>query len=441
MGEARQAVVLIHGIGEQRPMSTLRGFVATVLSFFADQLGGKPAFYSKPDAYDETFELRRIIAQQPKRTDFYELYWAHLMPDAHWNRIASWFWLMMLRAPKNVPLRILPIWLLSWAAMFAAAVVILPQLVSWLAGVVDPVASRPSVPWIAGALVAALSAIVLSYVGDAAIYFGSSPRNIEARRRIRALGLNLLRQLNADPRYDRIIVVGHSLGSVVGYDVINLCWHRLLDEWRNGYLARVNAGQAPLNGTKQVMAAEAMAKGNPDDFDLARWEAQTDAVRAEIAANGYDWKIAHFISLGSPLTHADLLMAANRREFSERKEQREFATAPPYLENKGFTYYHRFRTANGKTKSIRVPHHAAAFSAMRWTNIYFGRPFRWGTDLVGGQVSNLFGQGVRDICVHSNIWMGLLSHIHYWRLPRGRQYNSAPQVLMEALKLDRGTAE
>ena len=48
----RQAVVLIHGIGEQRPMETLRAFVKAFLK--------DGTYHSKPDTLSASFELRRL---------------------------------------------------------------------------------------------------------------------------------------------------------------------------------------------------------------------------------------------------------------------------------------------------------------------------------------------------------------------------------------------
>src|SRR5262245_6509860 len=63
----RQAVVVIHGIGEQQPMGTIRSFVDAVLP----SEGEVPAYYSKPDRLSELFELRRLQATG-SWTDFYE---------------------------------------------------------------------------------------------------------------------------------------------------------------------------------------------------------------------------------------------------------------------------------------------------------------------------------------------------------------------------------
>ena len=55
----RQAVVLIHGIGEQRPMETLKGFVAAF--FPGDDFDfGDRSYYSKPDEVSDSYELRRF---------------------------------------------------------------------------------------------------------------------------------------------------------------------------------------------------------------------------------------------------------------------------------------------------------------------------------------------------------------------------------------------
>ena len=66
--------------------------------------------------------------------------------------------------------------------------------------------------------------IVLGYVADAARYLAPEPANIEARNNIRSEGIHLLRTLHATGKYHRIVVVGHSLVSVLGYDIIRNLW-------------------------------------------------------------------------------------------------------------------------------------------------------------------------------------------------------------------------
>jgi hypothetical protein len=111
----RQAVVVIHGIGEQRPMETLRSFVRGVV--------GKRGALSKPDRITSTLELRRMAvpgdtdAWQPGQhvsTDFYELYWAHLMSGTSWHHVIAWVQTLMLRPAKTVPSRLRAVWWGSW---------------------------------------------------------------------------------------------------------------------------------------------------------------------------------------------------------------------------------------------------------------------------------------------------------------------------------------
>ena len=74
------------------------------------------------------------------------------------------------------------------------------------------------------ALLLLLQGLVLNYIGDAAIYLSPEPRNIQARQAVRDAGVALFESLHsgldAEHAYDRIVVVGHSLGSVIGYDIL-----------------------------------------------------------------------------------------------------------------------------------------------------------------------------------------------------------------------------
>src|SRR5690242_7095073 len=58
------------------------------------------------------------------------------------------------------------------------------------------------------------------YLGDAARYFRNSPANVAVRRAIRKNAVDTLANLHASGYYDRIVVVAHSLGSVVAYDML-----------------------------------------------------------------------------------------------------------------------------------------------------------------------------------------------------------------------------
>src|SRR5712692_4674502 len=96
----RQAVVVIHGIGEQRPMGTLRGFVDAVLPDPASRKGKtrKPKFWSKPDRMSETLELKKLTAPQTRSqppTDFFEFYWAYQAQGTKYAHVVAWLWTVL----------------------------------------------------------------------------------------------------------------------------------------------------------------------------------------------------------------------------------------------------------------------------------------------------------------------------------------------------------
>src|SRR4051812_4424535 len=75
MARSRQAVILIHGVGEQRPMETLRSFVDSTLDSPPHQAtpptqqkraGTMPKFYSRPDFLADNLELRRLVSSGSK---------------------------------------------------------------------------------------------------------------------------------------------------------------------------------------------------------------------------------------------------------------------------------------------------------------------------------------------------------------------------------------
>ena len=65
---------------------------------------------------------------------------------------------------------------------------------------------------------------VLRVVGDAARYLDCSPENVAERQEVINEGVTLLTGLHRDPQIDRIVVVGHSLGSVISYDILKRFW-------------------------------------------------------------------------------------------------------------------------------------------------------------------------------------------------------------------------
>jgi hypothetical protein len=390
-------------------MDTLRGFVDAVWK--TDPAVHNPnardpgATWSKPDHASGDFELRRITTPENRegcRTDFFEFYWAHMMEGTQFSHLLAWAKLLLFRAPGKVPPQLRPL----WYGLIGLALLIVVALVAFHRSADQIPAGWKALATIASPLLwAFVGGFVLKKVaGDAARYLHVAPGNIESRRRIREAGIKLLESLHAPNRYDRIIVVGHSLGTVIGYDVLTHYWSRCHDQF--------DPEKAQATGAMEAL--EALAR-DPDKIGARadEWQIAQSAYFDELRAAGHPWLVTDFVTLGSPLAHAILLMARTDEEFARKKTEREFPTCPPTLETsilaglpaQRFTY---------RPKKKWLPHHAAVFAPTRWTNVYFDCQWvAWG-DVIGGPIRNAFGPGVLDIPVNTRLRGGLFSHTLYW---------------------------
>lgn len=424
----KQAVVLIHGIGEQKPMQTLRSFVGALLGPGEE---GKEPFFSKPDPMSELMELRRLQSAGRPTTHFYEYYWAYNAEGTKLIDVLSWLWQLLARSWRNVPASARGLWLTAWLLTLGLLIAIwqlpLGHLRTWFKAEADAL----SLTWLAlltAGLV--LNAVAVSYLGDAARYMSPKPSNIRLRRAIRAEGIKLLRALHDGGEYDRIIVVGHSLGSVIGYDLISYLWQEYHDRYPAladpAFQAFVrdtmsrNESPQPVIRDQLSTIGESLQPGSAED--VARFQAVQLEGWRELRRYGNPWRISDFVTLGSPLAHGMMLMATSREDFDERKRQRELPTCPPTRDTKGYAYSSPTPVdiGDGQKFTPLVLHHAAPFAVTRWTNLFF--PARCGLfgDIVGGPLQSAFGAGIRDVPVSTNALANLagwtpLSHTRYWR--------------------------
>lgn len=421
MPEARPkktAVVVIHGMGEQWPMDTLRGFVDAAWTTDTELVGRRfSQTYSKPDAITGSFELRRIttrpwVGADARRVDFFEFYWAHLLRDTSLSAVIGWLLRLLVRRPSRVPRRLLGGWLFGLLLFAAAgALAVLSQLL-------PETALFPGLPAFVLPALAALGAVFSALwlrpvAGDAARYLSPAPGNVAVRQAIREAGIDLPRKLQASGDYDRIIVAGHSLGSVIGYDVLNHAWGRLDHAAMAAGHAAGSAAMAALGALER--AAGKLAVDTPPADALANWRAAQRAYFAALAQlKGGDgqplWLVSDYVTMGSPLSKADVLLAPDAAELKRRKARREAPTAPPWLEKKTPP-----RLSYPIRAEARTPHHGAAFAPTVWTNIYFPDVLGVIGDFVGGPVAPQLGPGVRDVRVP--IGRPAFRHLCYWKAP------------------------
>lgn len=471
---AKQAVLLVHGIGEQMPMETLRGFVETtwsrdpgVVPWTDDPDGRTDAFtergnkvWFKPDSRNDSSELWRITTQHERRSgqrvDFYELYWADLTAGTTLDHVKDFFLFLLVRRPYQVPERVKPIWRILWAATL-----IVVGLAVWQA--LAAAGRAPTLAWWAsgliffgGAIYAASVGAVVAVAGDVARYCRAMPPNIAARRGIRERGLARLRRIAESGEYDRIVLVGHSLGSIVAYDLLKIYWA----EWAEGVSVRKDgrifsalkaareAGDV-LDKLREGASAEdrAAALAAFRDAQAATFRAisahprsYSEAREAGVEPPFRPWLISDFITVGAALSHAEFLLAKDGEQFQSGREEERFPKSPPLVDGQ-FGYV--FKGAGGR---LRIDH-STCFSAVRWTNIHDDAKAILRGDLVSGPCSGLFGAGVKDVPV--TIWhetqLGgiaprLFTHTSYWTDTRSWATGDEPAqlaALREALDFSR----
>ena len=350
------------------------------------------------------------------------------MRDNSFGAVVAWLLRLLVRSPLRVPARLLPGWIAGLVTLFAGAILVVltavrPDLTQW--GV-------PMWTWaVLAAVGAGFSALWLRPVaGDAARYLSPAPGNVAARQAIREAGIDLLSKLHATGEYDRIVVAGHSLGSVIGYDVPNYAWGRLDPD---ALLAAHPEGSPTMEALNQLE----LAAGKLDDAwsgeTLARYrdlqrEYHQALSTAKDASGRPLWLVSDFVTMGAPLSKADVLLARDTANLDRRVAYRELPTCPPRSEREG-----RTRFSYPPEARSRAPHHGAVFAPVVRTNIYYPNFLGLVGDFISGRVAPQLGRGVRDIRVP--IGMPWFRHLSYWNRPEG--HGPAITALRHALNLRR----
>ncbi|XMB51233.1 hypothetical protein QQ999_07925 [Pseudomonas fluorescens] len=427
----KQAVVVIHGIGEQRPMDTLRGFVEAMIP--TDTPDGTPLYWSKPDRLSRNFDLRVLKSSGRNSTDFYEYYWAHKMQGTKLGHLLGWLWDIFKRPRRDIPDAIVPIWRSTRWTVLVLLLLIASGALAAAWGQL-PANDNPFalIPLLLAALGLGLRYSALAYLGDAARYLSPNPQNVVVREQIRADGVDLLRALHNQGDYERIIVVGRSLGSVIAYDIVGYLWHEYHDQLTqmnpsNRELAARYANREPLQPVVKdtLPAAGALLDGSLGSLLYFRQQ-QAEAF-VEQRGLGNPWRITDLVTVGSPMAHASLLLGRSVSDFKQRMERREAPSCPPTEDTQGYGYNARQPLMLGqKPFTPHYLHHAAAFAVTRWTNLYFPAPLGLFGDIVGGPVKPVMGGGVLDLPVtvgNGKGWLARswLSHTHYWSERGGTQ--------------------
>ena len=455
----KQAVVIVHGMGEQRPMDTLRGFVRAVWetdpAMSRNGLPNPASTWSKPDDRTGSLELRRITTRESTagggwpdrvRTDFYELYWADLTAGSTWAQFVTWVRYLLFRRVTRVPTDVHTAWLVLWALSLLIAAMAILQLMpesAWRTLLEHEGFEKwrwlLDWRWLILALTAAASALLhklaTASFGRVVRYTRADPDNIAARAAVRERGLKLLRAIHEGDTYSRVILVSHSLGTILAHDLLSYFWAE------RGKARTIPEGGdefAALCAVESAAAALDEAGAGPDE--PAAYRAAQTRLRRLLAARPVSeeeparrWLISDFVTFGSPLTHAEFLIASSEADLEERKRAREFPSAPPYRESVDPAVFDAAIAAKivpvgsdrGKTRLMAFPdpkspkhwilHHAAPFAVVRWTNVYDPSSAVIFGDLIGGPLAPSLGRAIVDVdlsALRGRSWR--FSHTRYW---------------------------
>jgi hypothetical protein len=453
-----QAVIVIHGMDEQIPMDTIKGFVDAVWrKDEAIAASGPPdptEVWSKPDARTGSLELRRITTRESiaspafrngVRTDFYELYWADLTAGATWDSLKSWVGGLLFRPLNRVPPNVRPAWLVLWLGsalvLCLAVLAVLPES-GWKKLGVPGVSDWH---WLIAALAVAVTALVhrmgTSTFGRVVRYTRADPDNIAARAAVRDRGMKLLRALHESSHYNRIVVVAHSLGTMLAHDLLGYFWAereaaRTLREGTPEFAALCRLEQAAARLEQAPADPDLLTGYRAAQHELGRMLGERSAPFPPADADRR-WLITDLVTLGSPLTHAEFLIAADRKDLEARKAARELPQCPPLREPLDPKVRKRAQSARGmpladpveRTRLMSYPvpgatdtwmlHHAAPFAVVRWTNVYDPAMLVFLGDVIGGPVAPAFGPGIVDIDLKARRGgrqSRTFTHTKYWAL-------------------------
>jgi hypothetical protein len=307
-------------------------------------------------------------------------------------------------------------------ALWAGGADIIPPAESWIPWTLASHWSAVAA-WLIIAIYLVLYAGFLQpYLGDAARYFRNSPGNVAVRREIRKQAVETLEALHLSGDYDRIVVVAHSLGTVVAYDMLRAYY---------GRICRSLPDPSTLGPDIQIVdretppCKEARGKGRAI---VAAIDRAVEPARQRIEAGTPQpgdrdvraWLVTDFVTMGSPLTHAHYLMCMGattedlEADFERRVRERQFPTCPPRrLDGDGWLTFEK--------AGARRFHHGGQFALTRWTNLYFPvSQLLWG-DAIGGPVAPVFGYNAVDVPVYESKAQrdSFFAHILYWVLPPG----------------------
>jgi len=428
--KGRIAVVVVHGMGNQYPMETLRGFVNSMRP-------SESVLYSSPNRITTDMELRRLSFSKIP-FDFFEYYWAQHIQEPGFSEVLSWsLKLLFVKTPSNSlkkHINAVRLAIIIFAVLVVAIATILylsfkDQIDDLLSITIYGASLLVIFKIIWSIISATVAGAIQSSIGDVIKYTIPSPGNIAIRDKIRKNGIELIRNLHnakkpdGSNKYSKVVLVAHSLGTIVAYDILTSLFAEYHVLFKN----------VPPQVSQSFLDKIRVQYDDPDHGGNQYQKDQAQLFN-EYQGLGNQWRVSHFITMGSPLTHASMILSKGLEDFKRKKDQREFPVSPPQLDHADnhFSFDASYMATDDSRVTVKILHHAAHFAMTRWTNIYYEN------DWIGGQLSDEFGKGIVDIPVRAKRkWVRsipLATHTRYWDVENDEGLKVLKEILEKELK-------
>ena len=346
---------------------------------------------------------------------------------------------ILLQLPWRVPSGLRVVWLLFWVLIGFVVWYFTKSGVSFseisadnvIAAIVGGGTTATVLTWIVTKF---LPGKIASSFVDVVRYLDTSPRSYGVRKKIRKGMVDFLQSLHDEGRYQRIVVVAHSLGAYVAYDGITFLWTQMNQKRSAGE----NCGIDQCVLEKLETEAQKLQK-DPTADQIEFRKSQRELWR-ELRKQGNPWLVTDFVTAGTPMYMADQLLTKTRKDFNAKIDRRDIATCPPESDlpsdkDKG----------DGKTDYAypynggQVLYHAAPFAVVRWSNMWFPAHLGFFGDWFGGPLRPLYGNGILDTPLSGNGWRRFLpawAHTLYFTFPEDESDESVTAKLHQAMELD-----
>ena len=239
--DKKTAFLVVHGVGEQNPYESLDSFVRNFWDLLKEENKAKITGHhkhQKRNGWIDNYVSLGIDKASKPDIDFYEYYWAHI-PQRKVNLQEIYDWLLATskgakefydennelaakyeglgsKAFENGTFK--KHWYLKHVSLIFRLLTLVKSI-----PLIEKIPLLKYLEPLISLFIRKAEKLIIDYIGDVVVYTSTDikAKTFETRKQILGGAVERLRLLIEDDRYEQIIVVGHSLGTVISYDALN----------------------------------------------------------------------------------------------------------------------------------------------------------------------------------------------------------------------------